>query len=85
MIFFGEDFGNVASFANGMGILGVDIDNYYQNNFQEDHPDTTIHVRLLAWPNQSKKREALQKDTGEESMPVAWHPKNIVGLMHFRK
>ena len=33
MIFFGEDFGNVASFANEMGILGVDIDNYYQNNF----------------------------------------------------
>ena len=31
------------------------------NNFYEDDPDSTIHVRLLAWHNIFEKHKALKK------------------------
>ena len=33
-----------------MGILSIDLNNInFDNNFDEDDPDTIIPVRLLAW------------------------------------
>ena len=33
-----------------MGILNIDLNNInLDNNFDEDDPDTIIHIRLLAW------------------------------------
>ena len=55
-----------------MGILNIDLN----NNFDEDDPDTFIHIRLLAWQNKFEKRKTFKK-SNEESMPVAWHPKRL--------
>ena len=37
----------------------INLDN--DNNFYEDDPDTIIHVRLLAWCSNFKKRKTLTK------------------------
>ena len=45
-------------------ILVVDIDKINldnDKNFDEDDPDTIIHLRLLAWHSKSKKNKALKK------------------------
>ena len=50
--------------ANQRHILAVDPDKINcdnDNNFDEDDPDTIIHVRLLAWPSKFGKRKALKK------------------------
>ena len=44
------------------------------NNFDEDDPDTIIHIRLLAWHTKFEKRKELKKELNEKLMPVAWHP-----------
>ena len=52
------------TFVNQMGILGVDLDKANlddDNNFDEDDPETIIHVRLLAWRNKCEKRKVLKK------------------------
>ena len=49
ILFYGEDFSEVTFFANEIGILGVNLDKINldkDNNFYEDDPDTTIHLRL---------------------------------------
>ena len=46
-LFFNEDFNKVLISANQIGILAVDIDEiniYEDNNFDEDDPETIIHV-----------------------------------------
>ena len=40
-------------------------------NFDEDNPDTIIHVRILAWCKEFEKREALKR----EIMTAAWRDK----------
>ena len=53
--------------ANQRHIPAVDLDKinlenkYNDNNFDEDDPDTIIHVKVLAWLSKSKKRKALKK------------------------
>ena len=44
-----------------MGILKVNLININPDdtNYEEDDPDTIIHVRLLAWHSQFEKRKAL--------------------------
>ena len=45
-------------------VLAEDLDNtdlFNDNNFNEDDPDSIIHVKLLAWHRKSKKRKALKK------------------------
>ena len=37
----------------------INLDN--NNNFDEDDPDTIIHVKLLAWCSKFKKCKALKK------------------------
>ena len=49
--FFDEDFGKVTFCANEMVILGAGLDNINfddDNNFDEDNPETIIHVRILS-------------------------------------
>ena len=76
LYFFYEDSGDNGDCCNKMSILGVNLNNTnLDNNFDEDDPDTIILIRLLAWHSKFKKRRALKKKTGEELMPIAWHPK----------
>ena len=56
-----------------MGIVSVDLNNINIDhvNFDEDNPETIIHVRLMAWYNKLKQRKAFKKDKSKELMPVA--------------
>ena len=49
----------------------INLDN--DKNFDEDDPDTIIHLRFLAWHSKSKKKKHLKK-IKEELIPIAWHP-----------
>ena len=49
ILFLNEHSGNVTFSIDEMGILSVDLT--LSVNFDEDDPDTIIHVRLLAWCN----------------------------------
>ena len=45
-----------------MCILNIDLNNFnFENNFDEDDPDTIILVKLLAWHIKFEKRKALKK------------------------
>ena len=73
--YFNEDSCNVIFSCNEMVILIIDLNSInLDNNFNEDDPDTTILVRLLAWHIKFEKRKALKKKISEEKMPIAWHP-----------
>ena len=51
MLFYNKDFDKVTFIANQRHIFAVDlheIDLDNDNNFDEDDPDTIIHVRLVA-------------------------------------
>ena len=51
ILFFNEDFNKVTFIANERHILAVDLDKINldnDNNFDEDDPDTIIHVKFLA-------------------------------------
>ena len=64
IIFVNEDSNNITLLSDEMGFLSVDLNNINLDdaNFDEDDPETIIHVRLMVWCNISK-----------ELMPVAWH------------
>ena len=50
-------------FCNLMCILNIDLNNFnFENNFDEDDPDTIILVKLLAWHIKFEKSKALKKD-----------------------
>ena len=60
-----------------MGVLGVDLDKTNlddDQNFYEDIPYITIHVRLLTWRNIFEIHKALKKDTNGKLMPRVCHP-----------
>ena len=60
ILYFNENSGNVVFNCNGMGILNIDLNNInLDNNFDEDDPDTVIHVTLLTWHIKFQKRKAL--------------------------
>ena len=62
LLFFDEDSGDVTLCCNEMDILSVNLNNIdLDNNFDEDDPDTTILVRLLAWHSKLKKHKAIKK------------------------
>ena len=49
-------------------IVHVDLGNInlnYDNNFDEDDPETIIHVRHLTWCNKSGKYKEFKKDASE--------------------
>ena len=62
IVYFNENSGDATFSCNEMGILSVDLNNInLDNNFDEDHPDTIIFIRLLAWNIKFEKRKALQE------------------------
>ena len=63
-IFINEDSINVTFRADEMDIVSVDLDkiNIDDVNFDEDDPETIIHVRVMAWHNRFKQRKAFKKD-----------------------
>ena len=45
-----------------MNILNIDLNYFtYDNNFDEEDPDTIIHIKLLVWHIKFEKRKALRK------------------------
>ena len=72
ILYFNEDSENVAFHCNEMVVLNIDVNNInLDNNFDEDDPDITILMRLLAWHIKFEKRKALKNVLNEELMPVA--------------
>ena len=62
ILYFNEDSGNVVFCCNEMDILSVNLNNIdLDNNFDEDDPDTTILVGLLAWHSKLKKHKSIKK------------------------
>ena len=55
ILFYNEDFDKVTFIANQKHILVVDLQKInLDNNFNENNPDTIIHIILLAWPSKFK-------------------------------
>ena len=77
ILYFNEDSGSVIFFCNEMGILDINLNkiNLDATFYDEDEPETTILVRLLAWHIKFEKRKALKKELHEELIPIAWNPK----------
>ena len=52
ILYFNEDCGNAIFSCNEMGILNIDLNdiNFDDTNYNEDDPETIIHIRLFAWP-----------------------------------
>ena len=75
MMIFDENSGNVTFSSDEMGILSVVYNNINLGdvNFDEDDPETIIHVRRMAWHNGLKQHKAFKKDMSKKLMPVAWH------------
>ena len=64
ILVFNEDFNKVTFIANQRHILAVDLDKINLDNdkkFDEDDPDSVIHVRPLAWHSKFEKCKALKK------------------------
>ena len=60
--------------CKGMDILNIDLNNIIlEYNFDEDHPDTIILVRLLAWHEKFKEHKELKKEFSKELMSKVWH------------
>ena len=64
ILYFNDDSSNVVFHCNGMGILNIDLINIGLDdaNYDEDDPDTIIHVRILAWHIKFEKRKHLKKN-----------------------
>ena len=73
VLYLNEDSGDAVFSYIEMGINYIDLNNSnLDNNFDEDDPDTIIHIRLLAWHIRFEKRRELKKKISEELMSVAW-------------
>ena len=83
IIFVKEDSNYVTFSRNEMGILSVDISNIDLDdiNFDEDDPETIIHVRLTAWHNSFKQRKTFKKELSKEIISLAWHSNKMVGMV----
>ena len=61
LLFFDEDSGDVTFCCNKMDIPSVNLNNIHlDDNFDEDHPDTIILVRILGLYIKFKKRKAFK-------------------------
>ena len=61
--FLDENSGDTTFCCDEMGILSVNLNDInFNNNFNEDDPDTVILFRRLALHSKFKKRKALKKD-----------------------
>ena len=70
ILYFNEDSGNAVFSCNDLNNINPD-----DTNYNEDNPETIIHIRLLAWHIKFEKRKALKEELNEELIPIAWHPK----------
>ena len=64
ILFSNEDFNKVIFSGNQRHILAVSLPKINfdaDDNFDKDNPDTIIHIRLLVWLSEFKKRKALKK------------------------
>ena len=62
IFYFKWECGNVVFSCNEMNILNIDLNNItYDNNFDEEDPDTIIHIKLLVWHIKFEKYKALRK------------------------
>ena len=63
ILYFNEYSGNATFCCNEMGILDKDFNNINldNTNYDEDDPETIIHIKLLAWHIKFQKRRALKK------------------------
>ena len=76
LVYFNEDSGNVVFSCNEIRILNADLtNNNLDNNFDEDDPDTIIHIRLLTWHFKFEKRKALN------SQPTFQRRLNVVSTL----
>ena len=75
LLYFNEDSSDAMFFCNEMCILSIDLNNINLNdtNYNEEEPQTIIHVRLLAWQSKFEKLKALKKELNEILMLAAWH------------
>ena len=62
ILYFNEDSGNPVFSCNKMGILNIGLNNINPDdtNYNEDDPETIIHIRFLAWHIKFEKRKALK-------------------------
>ena len=77
-IFEKHDFNKVTFIACKIHILAGNLNKIIINNdkkFYDHDPHSIIHVRLLAWHGNFKKRETLKKKISEELMPILRHSK----------
>ena len=60
-----------------LGILSIDLNKFNPDdtNYDEDDPETVIHIRILAWHIKFEKRKALEKELNKELMLIARHPR----------
>ena len=77
IFYFNGDSSNAIFSCNEMGVLSIDLNNTSldETNYDENDPETIIHIRLLTWHIKFEKRKALQKELNEELMLIAWHPR----------
>ena len=52
----------VTFFSDDMGLNTIDLNsiNFDNNNFNDDDPETIIHVRFMAWCNRFQQRKACK-------------------------
>ena len=62
------DSGDAVFSCNKMGIRSVNLNyiNFYDTNYDEDDPESIIHIRLLAWRIRFEEHRALKKEFNEE-------------------
>ena len=73
ILYFYENSDDVVFSCNEMGILIIDLNNINldNTNYDEDDPETVIHIRLSAWHIKFVKCKARKKELNEELMLLA--------------
>ena len=73
IVFVNEDSDKVTFSSDNMCILSVDLNkiNVDNVNFDENDPETIIHVKIMAWRNRFKQHKTFRKGINKEVMPVA--------------
>ena len=71
------DFNYVIFVSDSMIPNAIDFYNINtgDDNFDEDDPETIIHVSFMAWCKICEKIKACIKEISEELRPLSWHPK----------
>ena len=67
ILYFNEESDNVIFNCNGMGIRSIYLNNINldDTNYEEDDPETIIHIRILAWHIKFEKGKQLKKRISE--------------------